>query len=380
MRPLRWGDNVRWNSKNAFWGSPSYVLEPGDPGYVQEDGEEDSVSPKHHTKTMNSSNETPRNPKVLTALAYDVHDGMETLQDVIDLHHHRTTTVMPAILKLEGDPAAPVGSNANKGSQLVFKDCSDALVDVTKAMVDLSNGAVKTLLTGYRKVMEGVHGRTFNAGWAAAGFGDNSTAVPRDHDDRLALLAAMRSYLAAHATYETSLPQPAPAPALEITDAAALALHTQFTAARTLVNTTAGDQELCKNLRDTDVDGLYKEVSGSIAEIRGRLSADDPRWETFGLNIPANPSPPEPVVSVMLTAAGPGKVLVSYAHARRATGYRIFKKVVGVDVDFVFVDRAQDLEFTLKGLTTGQTVAVVVAATNEAGDAPLSPAVDIVVG
>ncbi len=329
---------------------------------------------------MKAINETPRNPKVLTALAYDIHDGMATLQDVVGLHHHRTTTVLPAILKLEGDPAAAAGSNANKGSQLVYKDCTDVLGEVTAAMVALSNGAVKTLLAGYRKVMEGVHGRGFNAGWAAAGFTNNSTAVPVPHDARLALLAAMRAYLVAHPGYETNLPQPAPAAALEITDAAAQALHGQFTTARALINTTSGNQELCKDLRDADVEGLYQEVSGSIGEVRGLLAADDPRWETFGLNIPADPTPPEVVTGLSVTPAGPGKGLAAWAHARRATGYRVFQKVVGVDADFVFVERVQDLEFTLKGLTAGQTVAVAVAATNEAGDAPLSVAVDWVVG
>lgn len=380
MKPLRWGDNVKWGDKNARWGSPSYLLEPGDVGYVHDGAADGTISPKPKSNTMKANNETPRNPKVLTSLAYDIHDGMATLQDVIGLHHHRTTTLMPAILKLEGDPAAAVGSNANKGSQLVFKECTDVLGNVTAAMVALSNGAVKTLLTGYRKVMEGVHGRTFNAGWAAAGFTNNTTAVPVPHDERLALLAAMRAYLVAHPTYETNLPQPAPAPALAITAAAALALHGQFTAARALINTTSADQELCKNLRDADLEALYQQVSGSIGEIRGQLPADDPRWESFGLNIPANPTPPEVVTGLTLTAAGPGKLLAAWLHARRATAYRVFQKVIGVDTEFHFVERVQDLEFTLKGLTAGQTVAVQVAAVNEGGDAAVSVAVEALVG
>lgn len=34
MRVLRWGDGTKWGDPNAYWGNPSYVLEPGDPGYV----------------------------------------------------------------------------------------------------------------------------------------------------------------------------------------------------------------------------------------------------------------------------------------------------------------------------------------------------------
>lgn len=34
MRIIRYGDGTKWGDKNARWGSPSYVLQPGDPGYV----------------------------------------------------------------------------------------------------------------------------------------------------------------------------------------------------------------------------------------------------------------------------------------------------------------------------------------------------------
>ncbi len=34
MRPLRWNDGTKWGDPNARWGDPSYVLEPGDPGYL----------------------------------------------------------------------------------------------------------------------------------------------------------------------------------------------------------------------------------------------------------------------------------------------------------------------------------------------------------
>ena len=38
MRPIRWDDGTRWDDPNARWGSPSYVLEPGDPGYIAPPG------------------------------------------------------------------------------------------------------------------------------------------------------------------------------------------------------------------------------------------------------------------------------------------------------------------------------------------------------
>ena len=33
MKPVKWNDGTKWGNINARWGSPSYLLEPGDPGY-----------------------------------------------------------------------------------------------------------------------------------------------------------------------------------------------------------------------------------------------------------------------------------------------------------------------------------------------------------
>jgi hypothetical protein len=53
MRPLRYGDpEARWGNKNLRWGSPSYVLEPGDPGYVPPEGTPSPSNPKPKQNKM----------------------------------------------------------------------------------------------------------------------------------------------------------------------------------------------------------------------------------------------------------------------------------------------------------------------------------------
>jgi hypothetical protein len=376
MKPVTWDSGVRWNDPNLRWGDPSYLLEPGDPGYVNTA----PVTPgggstKKGTKTMN---ETPENQKVLLALAKKIRAGAASLQDVIGLHHHRDTTLTTAILKLEGDPAAAPGSNANKGSQLVYKSCEDAAKDARSALKALSDGAVKTLLSAYRDVLERIHGKKHNAGWSAAGF-TQSPRVPENHEQRQSLLAAMRSYLAANAGHEASLPQPS-GPPLAVTAAAALALGATFQAAFDLVNSREAEQANCKNVRDADKQALFDEVSGTINELSGLLAADDPRWENFGLNIPANPNPPEPVSAVTLTAVGTGREELAWTAATRATYYRLFRKVHGVDTDFQFIKRDNDLDHTFTDLTPGVTVSAYVIAANSGGEAAASPTVTKVVG
>ena len=375
MRPLRWDDGTRWNDPNARWSDPSYVLEPGDPGYVNTSPATGANPNKKGNRTMN---ETPENQRVLLAVAKKIRAGAATLQDVIGLHHHRDTTLTTAILKLEGDPTAAPGSNANKGSQLVYKSCEDAAKDARSALKALSDGTVKNLLSAYRDVLERIHGKKHNAGWAAAGFTD-VVSVPREHDKRQSLLAAMRSYLAANAGYEASLPQPGGTP-LAVTAAAALALGTTFQAAFDLINSSEAEQANCKNARDADKKGLFDEVSGTIKELNGLLAADDPRWENFGLNIPANPNPPEPVTAVTLTAVGTGREELAWTAATRATYYRLFVKVDGVDTDFRFLKRDSDLDHTLTDLTPGTTISAYVIAANPGGEAIASPTVTKVVG
>ena len=375
MKVIRFDQGFKFDDPNNFWGEPSYQLEPGDPGYVNTSPATGAPTTKKGSKSMN---ETPKNLKILLAQAKAMRSGAAALQDAVGLHHHRDTTLNAAVLKLEGDPAADPGSNANKGSQLVYKMCEDAAAGARSALKDLSDGEVKTLLTGYRDVLERIHSRTHNAGWEAAGFSQN-LRVPTNHEARQTLLAAMRSYLAANAGHEASLPQPG-GPPLAVTAAAALALGATFQAAFDLVNSAEGEQENCKLLRDADKDALFREVSGTTAELRGLLAADDPRWENFGLNIPAHPNPPEPVTSVTLTALGGGREALSWTPAVRAAYYRIFIKIDGVDEDFRFLKKDEDLDHTLAELTPGATISVYVVAANEGGEAAPSPTVTKVVG
>ena len=326
-----------------------------------------------------SNNATPTNRTILVSLARTILVGQISHGVTIDLHHHLAPEMDAAIKKLEGDPAAADGSVANKGSQLVYRDAIDTTGDAEAALMTLSDTTVKTWLEGYRKIMEGVHGKKANAGWEAAGFAHATTAVPRNHDKRHALLSAARAYLAAHANYEGSLPQQT-GPALAITAARALVLHTDMQTAKTLIATTTNAQTMAKTARDADVDALYEEVSDTIAELHEVLSETDPLWEIFGLNIPASPNPPLGVSALTITAAGAGRELLSWLYAVRAEYYRVFLKRVGIDAEFINVDDPKDLEYIAKNLVPGSTIEAYVVPMNDGGAGPASPTVSKVVG
>ncbi len=375
MRVIKYGDGTKFGDINARWGNPSYVLEPGDPGYRVPPPEPGQIS---ETKTNKShpmsTNATPNNRIILVALARKILAGQISIGASVGLHHHTDAQMDPIIKKLEGDPAAAAGSAANKGSQLVYRDCVDAAGDANDALGELSDTTVKAWLDGYRKVMEGIHGKKANAGWVAAGFAQGTTAVPRNHEARQALLNAARAYLAAHPTYEASLPQ-AQGPQLAITAAQALTLHTAMQAAFTLISSCEAQQASTKAARDADVEALFAEVSGTIAELSDLLGDTDARWEVFGLNIPANPNPPLGVATLTVTAAGTGRELAAWSYAVRAEYYRVFLKRVGVDEDFVNVADPKDLEYTFKGLPPGAAIEAYVVPMNGGGGGPASPTV-----
>ena len=379
MRPILWDDGTRFDDQNARWGDPSYVLELGDVGYIAPPEAPGTISPRKYNKNTMSSNATPTNRTILESLARTILAGQISHGVTIDLHHHLAPAMDAAIKKLEGDPAAPDGSSANKGSQLVYRDAVDATGDAEAALMTLSDTTVKTWLEGYRKIMEGVHGKKANAGWEAAGFTQGATAVPRNHDKRHVLLSAARAYLNAHTNYEGSLPQ-STGPALAITAARALVLHTDMQTAKTLIATRTNAQTAAKTARDTDVDALFDEVSETISELHDVLSDTDPLWEIFGLNIPASPNPPLGVSALTITAAGTGRELLSWPYAVRSEYYRVFIKRVGIDADFINVDDPKDLEYIAKNLTAGTTIEAYVVPMNKGGAGPASPTVSKVVG
>lgn len=374
MKPIHWDDGTRFDDPNAYWG---FRLEPGDPGYVVPAPSPDEST--HTNRRTMSSNATPPNRNVLQALARKMHSGQIVHEATVGLHHHLAAAMDAALKALEGDGAAAPGSAASKGAQLIYREAVHDTNDAEAALKALSNGAVKTWLDGYRKVIEGIHGAKASANWQSAGFPAGTTAVPRKHDERLTLLTAARAYLAGHASYEVSLPQASGTP-LAITAAQALALRGSMVTAQTLIATRETAQTDAKTTRDADESALFTEVSETIAELRDLLSDTDPRWELFGLNIPANPNPPEGVSDLTLTAAGPGRELATWSYAVRAEYYRLFLKRVGTDPEFVNLTDPKDLEFTLKDLTPGSTIEVYLIPANDGGEGPASPTVTKVVG
>jgi hypothetical protein len=120
-------------------------------------------------------------------------------------------------------------------------------------------------------------------------------------------------------------------------------------------------------------------MTGMITELDQLLDATDPLWLAFGLNEPGATNLPDSANALVLTAGPAGTVLLHWSQASRATRYRVFQLIVGVDSVPVNVKTVTEPETTLPGLPSGKTVQYYIVSANDAGQAAASDTVQIVV-
>jgi hypothetical protein len=369
MKNLTWDSGYKWDDPNLRWGEPSYVLEPGDPGYVPPSPS--VIKPK--TKHTMSNNPIPEPEKSLLALAHDCAKGCLLHQDEIGLKQTRGADLNTLILALKGDAAA---TPVVLGLIYIFKQ-KDLALGLANAARAAKDKEANTFLTDARSSLIPILGRDPSDEWALAGFANppaNSNAVPRTQGGRIACLAALAIYLTQHPTYEV----PAGGPRPEVTATRALALHTQLTTARQTANDASTAQELALNEKDGGFSALRRQLIALVDELQFLLADDDPRWEVFGLNIPASPRAPDPATNLTLTAAGTGSVLAEWDRGMRSDDDRILIKVVGVDADYTQYGKSGgDGQEVIKGQPSGATLSVKIVALNGSLEADSGPEAQI---
>ena len=341
--PPNW-DESAWDSSS--WDSPS--VPPFHPPPVKKS--------KINRRTM-ASNPTPDDPAVLLAVAEDIADGLHNLEVTLGIKQYTEAAVRASI-------------TAFKNARLAL-GTANALVDSKVALLQTADAAGETVIKNCRLRFVKLFGGQFNSSWEAAGFPNQSTMVPDNQDDRFTLLGGIATYLTANPSAESA--------DMEATAAIVGAAHTAVSDARDALHTAETAQTTAKKNRDTMEKGLRKTVRGFINELDGRIAEDDERWESFGLNIPANPTAPEAITSLTATATGGGKIHLEWTYATRMTGTRIMMKLIPQDDDFSSKGTADGLEKTLTGFTAGQQLQCKVIPYNDGGDGGESPTVSVTV-
>ncbi len=304
-----------------------------------------------------ASNELPSNQDKLFTLAEDMADGCKTHEAVINLKQNKEVDLRTDL----GTATASAGLyDASRSNKIVL--------GTTQTVAD-SNA--KSYLGSARKILAVRHGETWSEAWLQTGFPNYSTAVPPTVAERQALLFSLNTYFIANPAHENA--------PLTVTAAQGLLLGTALSAARSAVNDGATDSGQKKNTRDTAVTGLRKRMRGLITELNQLLGDEDPRWMAFGLNMPGASNLPDVPDLPVLTAGAPGHVIADWPDVARADHYRVYKKVAGVDPDFLFALSVNDSDATLPGLPGGVAVSIRVTATNDSGESQPSLEAQIVV-
>lgn len=304
-----------------------------------------------------ASNPTPDNNDVLRALADRIADGCHTHEVSIGILQNKEAAIRAAITAL---------SNAQTDAEIKKTGVSLAY-DALQA----ADEAGLATLTGCKLNLAQKLGQRWSAAWGPTGFPNQSTAVPDSQDLRFTLLDKLKNYFTLTPAHENA--------GMGATAALCEAAWTALSDARQAVSNAESAQTIAFNTRSAAADALRKRVRGLIGELETLISDDDPRWEAFGLNVPANPTAPESVASVTATPLGNGRIEVSYAYATRATRYRIETLITGVDTEWQSKAIPKDLEAILKGFTAAQVVKVRVIAFNDGGDASPSPEATVTV-
>ena len=359
MRTAFFDSGLRFDDANLRWGEPSYLLEKGDPGWVNDPHSASYVPPKTKPKIRKymASNPTPTPLNELIASGEDLCDGLNQHAVAIGI---KQNTFAPTRADLDSLIAAKNAFAAAEGAQPA---------GYTALRTADSNG--KGFIARTVKVLSISLGNQWSDAWLATGLPDNTVGVPRTQDKRFTALGGLKAYLLANPAKENA--------ALGVTAAIADTLYQAVSGARMGVGNALALTTDKLQIREAAKEAFRIRYRATIAELEQLLGDDDPKWYDFGLNRPGDPAQPGQPSNVVLTALGAGRVLIQIDGARRANSFNYYKKVVGADPEPVKVTNTEGTQYTIEGLPVAATVEITVAGVNDAGEGQPSQPVQVVI-
>lgn len=358
MRTLKWGDGTKWGDPNAKWGDPSYVLEPGDPGYVDPNPQPPSKPRK--ARNYMASNPTPDRYDELIAAGEDLADGLHQHEVAIQITQHYTEAIVRAAL------AALITA---KKEFTKAEGLQGPAYTALRTADSNGKGFIAAAINSFKPTL----GTDWTDKWVPTNLPDNTVGIPRTQDKRFAALGGLRDYLTDNPDMEVSTPK------LTITAARAGLLYDAVSNARNGVTNALSNSAAKKAILDAALAAFRKLFRDTVDEIGKRIEPDDPRWYDFGLNRPADGDQPDIPFNVIVTPTGGGRLLIQIDGARRANSFNYYKKIVGTDAEPVKVTNTEGTQYTIENLPVGATVEVTVTGVNDAGEGNPSDPISVVV-
>jgi hypothetical protein len=218
-----------------------------------------------------------------------------------------------------------------------------------------------------REVLKDVFGNDHSELWISAGY-DKSLAVPRSFPGLIRLMQGLKRYFEAHPEHEVGT----------IGAAQAEANSNELMAAIKAVDQQKSEVGKLMAARSLAAAAVRKNLQSVHAELRMKADHVGPVWEDFGLKRPGILQVPEVPENVTVTVLGPKTLLVRWNRPARGRSYRVWRKIVGVDQDFVLVGSRRERDLTMEDVPAGATIEIAVSACNNGGESLLSKVVAVV--
>src|SRR6266446_2933251 len=294
-----------------------------------------------------ATNPTPRSIAELLDLGKLNVVGMNNVGAAIGLVQYTAANYQPLIDALQG------GQNAFNAAR--------AVTAAAAAVVHTDLVAMRKLCLTGRKLLSISWGDPWSPQWAAAGWNNNTTEVPRDAADLTALCTALSSFLSQNPDYVVDTPK------ITFTAAVFDALIAQLNQDTAALAGRKAEQKTAMDARAVDAEALRGAMRGLVHLLGKLLDPNDPNWDQFGLNRPGATVTPDQAQNLALAQAGTGTVNATCDATPTATYYRWFAQLVAVDGEFRFLGRTNDPNITIDSQPAAGTLKVKVEAANEAG-------------
>lgn len=246
--------------------------------------------------------------------------------------------------------------NAFATAQTAFNTARDARQTASSACTHFHTDIDEWLLKA-RDVLVPYLARSWSAAWAAAGFVNHSTSIQGSVGDQLNLLGLLAAFFTANPNYDD--------PAVGITGVAGATLKTNSEAADTAFNASKTAAAAKMDARDAALAALTGSMRMLIRILDELLAPEDPRWATFGLNVPdADVTPAAPQNLTVSIADGP-VLLAACDGEPQVTRFRWRMMVIGVDAEFRLAASTKSPLAQFDKVLPGQAVELMVQAANQ---------------
>ena len=249
---------------------------------------------------------------------------------------------------------------------------------VAKSVLTANRAAHTTLVKTVRSsmmiardVLKPFLGREHTVAWLEAGFADN-LQVGRTGESLLRNVQGINAYLTAHPEHQNA--------ALNITATQFASLAAELMSRIAAVDTSNAIVISLAKDRDAKAKLVRQELSLLLAKLRVSFDPFHAMWETVGFNRPGFKSVPDAPENVTSVLVSPTSAKLKCDAAPRAERYRIWKKVVGVDSEFVLVETRSESDFVVEDLPPNATVELAMSAVNGGGESARSEVVSVRTG